>query len=317
VTSSVSVIICCYTEERLNDIRDAVVSVQRQTRPPKEIILSVDNEPALYGLLTAKVGSPVRLVLNESAKGLSATRNAGISVASGDLLAFLDDDAVAEPEWLARLTAPFGDPSVFATSGRAVLSWSGARPVWFPEELEWIVGGSLSWLPSKVMTISNPQGHNMCFRRDVFATVGMFETSLGRCGDGGQAGEEREFSLRLARRFPHANGVYEPAAVIHHKVPLQRERWSYLVRRSYQEGLSKGRIGCTARIKAALAPEIHYLRFLLFRAMPHRLIRLWSPTLVAQLFAITFCIAATAAGYIIGTLRFRKGSSKLSPRTGR
>jgi glycosyltransferase involved in cell wall biosynthesis len=305
VKFSVSVIICCYTLQRLGDIREAVASVQRQTRAPDEIIVVVDNNRTLYDLLKEEMGGQARVILNEWARGLSAARNAGIAVAHGELVAFLDDDAIAEPDWLARLVSPFVDSCIYATGGRAKLTWS--RHEWFPEELDWVVGGSYTWLPQGPTLVCNPHGHNMCFRRAALATIGMFSTALGRCGNGGQAGEERELCLRLVHRFPEAKIIYEPAAVVHHKVQPQRARWSYLIKRSYQEGLCKARIHQVARLysREPLASEERYLRHLLFRAIPSRLIRFYRLAALGQVAAILLCIAATCTGYLIGRWRLR------------
>lgn len=304
---SVSVIICCYTEERLQDIREAVASVQRQTRPPKEVILAVDNNFALYELLKAEGNGQVAVVLNDAAGGLSATRNAAIATAQGDLLAFLDDDAVAEPEWLVNLVAAFDDTRVCGAGGRAILNWIEGRPSWFADDLDWTVGGSFSWLPLSQAEVRNPHGHNMCFRRQAFTRAGLFHGSVGRVGNGGQAGEEAEFCLRLARQMPEAKIVYQPSSLVRHKVPPARGRWRYLLKRSYQEGLCKARIERLARAHGVrpLSTESAYLRHLLFGAIPSRLARFWRAAALAQAMAIVLCITATGAGYLLGWCRYR------------
>jgi GT2 family glycosyltransferase len=306
--ATVSVIICCYSQERLQDMRNAVASVQRQTRPPEEIIVAVDNNRDLYECLRSDFGEPVEVVLNAGVKGLSATRNVGIAAAQGDLVAFLDDDAVAEADWLANLTAPFEDPRVHAAGGRAILNWVEDRPSWLPEDLDWTMGGSFTWLPLKRADVRNPHGHNMCFRREVFTSVGQFDGSLGRVASGGQAGEEAELCLRLKRQVPEAKIVYEPSSVIRHKVPAARGTWRYFLRRSYQEGLCKARIKQLARAHGVkpLSTESAYLRHLLLRALPSRLVRLWRPPTVAQAAAIVACIAAVGVGHAVGRWRFRR-----------
>ena len=307
MSPTVSVIICCYTDERLQDIREAVASVERQTRPPEEVILAVDNNSALYELLKAEANGQVNVVLNHTAGGLSATRNVAIATADGDLLAFLDDDAVAEPEWLANLVAPFDETRVCGTGGRAILNWIEGRPFWFPDDLDWTVGGSFTSLPLSQAEVRNPHGHNMCFRRQAFTRVGLFNSSVGRVGNDGQAGEEAEFCLRLARQMPEAKIVYQPSSVIRHKVPPVRGRWKYVVKRSYQEGLCKARIEHLARAHGVrpLSTESAYLRHLLLRAIPSRLARFWRPAALAQAVAIALCIAATGWGYLLGRRRHR------------
>ena len=305
---TVSVIICCYTEERLDDIREAVASVQAQTWPPEEIILAVDNNRQLFEEMKAELGDRLKVVLNDTLKGLSPTRNLGVATAGGDLIAFLDDDAVAEPDWLANLVVLFDDPTVVAAGGHAALSWVEGRPSWFPKELEWVVGGSFSWLPEQRIEVRNPHGHNMCFRSQVFNTVGAFDSSVGRVGKGGQAGEEAELCLRLKRELPGVKVVYDPSSRIRHKVPAGRARWRYLTNRSYQEGICKARIRHLAQSNSEwpLETENTYLRHLVFRSVPSRLARFWRPGSLAQATAIVTCIAATGTGYLMGRWKLRR-----------
>ena len=103
----VSVIICCYTFERLNDIYNAIESIRSQTLKPYELIISVDHNNDLYNKLQSEFTPPVKLVLNNGAPGFCETKNEGIRVATGDIVAFLDDDAIAELDWLEELVKSF------------------------------------------------------------------------------------------------------------------------------------------------------------------------------------------------------------------
>lgn len=301
----VSVIICCYAEERLNDTREAITSVRHQALPPGEIILVVDNNPSLYERLQKEMGQSARVVLHRGLAGVSGSRNAGIERARGDLVAFLDDDAVAEPEWLVRLTGSFRDPKVVAAGGRAVLEWVKGRPSWFPEELDWIVGGSLNWLPLAPTTVRNPHGFNMCFRREVFEAVGGFATEVGGLRQIPRSGEEANLSLRIKHRWPAAKIVWEPSAVVLHKVLPSKIRFSTIVRRAYWEGFCKSWVQHTAQANGkdeALSSERAYLRHLLYRSLPSRLTTLWNLKGAAQMAAILMCIIAAGAGYAAGTV---------------
>ena len=302
---TVSVIVCCYTEKRLNDTLEAVTSVRGQVLPPEEIILVVDNNRRLHERLLRELGQSALVVLNDGTCGVSASRNAGVKLARGDLVAFLDDDAVAEPEWLVRLTGPFRDPDVIAVGGRAVLRWAKGRPSWFPEELDWTVGGSLNWLPVEPAIIRNPHGFNMCFRREVFGAVGGFATEIGGVREVPRSGEEADLCLRIGRQWPTSRVVWEPRAVVVHKVPASKARFSVILRRTYCEGLCKNWVHHSVPASAkesALSTERGYLRDLVYRALLPRLGSLWRPKDLLQAVAIVSSIAAVGAGYAIGTI---------------
>src|ERR671936_457056 len=96
---SVSVIICAHLEERLADTMAAVNSVRRQSLAPAEIIVVVDHNPVLYRRLASALPD-LAVVENREARGLSGGKNTGIGMARGDIVAFLDDDAIADVNWL-------------------------------------------------------------------------------------------------------------------------------------------------------------------------------------------------------------------------
>jgi glycosyltransferase involved in cell wall biosynthesis len=304
----VSVIICCYTEERFQDICEAVNSVRAQTLQPLEIIIAVDHNRKLLQRLQSELEGEVRFVLNEGAQGLSETRNVGIRASSGDIIAFIDDDAVAEKDWLFKLTKPFTDEKVVAVGGRAVPLWlNGRRPAWFPEELDWIVGCTYKGLPLNGNEIRNVPGCNMAFRKNVCQEAGLFKSEFGRVGKMRGVAEESELCIRIKQMKPKNTITYENNSVICHKVPSWRLNLKYLVWRSYDEGYYKNMIG---RIfpnysQKAHSTENSYLRYLLFKSIPERLKRFWKKGNIQQIVAIMISIAAVGAGYLVGRVRVK------------
>src|SRR4051794_5862320 len=106
-----SVVVCAYTERRWDDLRAAVASVAAQTVPALEVVVVCDHNPSLLARVRRELPDAVARA-NTGERGLSGARNTGVRAARGEVIAFLDDDAVAAPDWLQRLLEPYGDPRV-------------------------------------------------------------------------------------------------------------------------------------------------------------------------------------------------------------
>ena len=234
----VTVVICTHLEQRIEGLLRALESINAQTLCPGEVVIVVDGDPGLFRLLRARAG-PERLVYLKERSGLSAARNAGIAVSTHDYIAFLDDDAVAEPSWLGRLVRHFDLADVVGASGLSIPEWEGVAPSWFPNELLWTVGCSYLGLPTDVRTVRNVYGGCACIRRQAFIAAGGFSVALGRRHTGLAGGEEADFSARVLRAIPSAKFVHDPTARIHHAVPTYRQRVTYVFRRCFAEGRSK------------------------------------------------------------------------------
>ncbi|MEU3608192.1 glycosyltransferase family 2 protein [Streptomyces sp. NPDC035033] len=319
-----SVVICVYTEERWADILAAVDSVRKQSLPPLETLLVVDhNERLLHRLAEEYAGSAakpgtdargeVRVLANTGPRGLSAGRNTGIAAARGEFVAFLDDDAVAEHDWLHHFAAGYRDPAVVAVGGRTLPVWaSGRRPAWFPEEFDWVVGCTYRGLPPGRVRVRNVLGGNASFRRTAFDAAGGFATGIGRDGDRRPLGcEETELCIRLANAVPGAVLLIDDRAVIHHKVPAARERFAYFRTRVYAEGLSKALVAQSVGAGKGLESERRYTS----RVLPAGVLRgvrdalLGRPGGAGRAGAIATGVALAAGGYALGTLRARRGGA--------
>jgi hypothetical protein len=218
--------------------------------------------------------------------------------ASSQLVAFLDDDAIATPEWLECLMDAFTETSVVAAGGRAVPLWkgSGIRPWWFPEELDWVVGCAYKGLGSSRRYIRNVAGSNMCLRKQVLEEVGGFDARVG----GPIGGDDTEICLKILAADERYRIVYEPRAVVYHKVPATRQTLQYLIYFSSIQGAGKAVI---KRIHPdhpqALASEWAHLRHLAFCFFPGRLLAFvkgrWEA--IVHIFAVFLSVCATLYGY--------------------
>ena len=226
-----SVVICAYTIERWSELAQAIASVRAQTIPPREIILVVDHNPELFARARETL-IDVTVVENQQPRGLSDARNSGIAVASGEIIAFLDDDATAAPDWLAQLSTGYADPNVVGVGGAILPHWLSRRPTWFPEEFNWVIGCDYRGLPQMTAPVRNLVGANMSMRREVFETVGKFR--LGKV-DTASRPEETELCIRTRQKLPSCIWLYEPRARVFHTVPITRTSRRYFLTRCYNE----------------------------------------------------------------------------------
>jgi GT2 family glycosyltransferase len=303
VEATVAVVICAYTAQRWPGIEAAVRSVRAQTVPAEQIILVIDHDDEL--LRRARAGFPVITVVPSTGpRGLSGARNTGAALARADVVAFLDDDAQAEPDWLHRLAGHYADPDVLGVGGRAEPAWAVDRPSWFPAEFLWVVGCSFTGQPTAVEPVRNMLGCNMSFRRSALDGLGGFDPALGRVGKNPVGCEETELCIRLRRRHTSGEILYDPAAGVRHHVTAERARWSYFRRRCFAEGRSKAVVAHLAGSAAGLSAERTYTRSTLPRGVARELrAGVKDPARLLRAAAIVAGLAITAGGYASGRAR--------------
>lgn len=258
---SISVILCAYTLDRWDDLREAIASLRAQTRAADEIILVIDHNEDLLERCAA-LFEGVRTVPNALASGLSGGRNTGLSLASGDLIAFLDDDAVAAPDWLERFEAAFADPGVLGATGAVQPLWVGRRPEWFPTEFLWTVGCTFPGAEALAGgEVRNVIGCSMIFRRAVPEAIGGFSHRLGRLKAGANllSCEETEYCIRARAAFPGGRFVSVQEARVDHRVTAARMTLRYFLRRTHAEGISKAIVAALAARRGVLGTERSYV----------------------------------------------------------
>jgi glycosyltransferase involved in cell wall biosynthesis len=173
---------------------------------------------------------PLRLV-HESAIGLNNARNRAVREAKYDLLAFLDDDVLVDPEWLAGLIRTFETTDASLVGGKVELWWEAVpRPAWMIPDLE----DHLSRLDfgDQIKFMSEPQvvGANFAFTRKVFEDAGEFRPDLDRKGKSLLSGGETDFILK-AMAAPHLHKLYySPLASLRHWVPPHRAELGHLLK---------------------------------------------------------------------------------------
>jgi glycosyltransferase involved in cell wall biosynthesis len=246
----VSVVVCTHTDRRIGLLLECVGSLASGSLPPREVLVVVDSNAELLDRLSEVLPPEVGVLASEGS-GVSQARNTGIAAATGEVVAFIDDDALAEPVWLEELSRPFGDPGIVATGGRAVPRWE--RPNrYLPDELLWVVGCTYAGHPTSAQPVSRPIGCTMAIRRDALYAIGGFSKDFGPTGAAPKSHSNEELALAVELRAKYGPECiwYCPTAVVRHFVPAERTTWGYLWQRCIAEGISKAdlrlRFGGTA-----------------------------------------------------------------------
>lgn len=310
---SVTVVICCFSDERYDAVRDAIRSAKNLDPPAAEVIVVVDHNLPLQDRLKG-LGLDVRLISNREQRGLSGARNSGIAASSGDLLIFLDDDAQADPAMLGHLrSAVVG--GALGSVARIDPAWPGPRPAWFPDEFLWVLG--CTYLGLAPGPVRNLIGAAMCVRRSVFERVGGFHDGLGRTHASLPLGcEETELCIRARRLVPGALFIYEPAALCRHRISEQRATWRYFVHRCYAEGLSKAQLAAMSSSSDSLSSERSFVLWTLPKGvllgLGRGLFRL-DPAGPAKAAAIGVGLSVTVFGFLRGKLRLRRARNAAAP----
>jgi glucosyl-dolichyl phosphate glucuronosyltransferase len=297
---SISVVICAYSDERWNDLTEAVLSVETQSRAAHELIVVVDHNPRLLER-ARRLLTGLTVVPNSQVRGLGGARNSGVAASTGGVVAFLDDDAVASPRWLEELAAAYGDPAVIGVGGSIRANWEAGRPAWFPAEFDWVVGCTYKGMPLEPAVVRNLIGCNMSYRREACERLGGFRLGYG-C-------DETEFCIRIGRTWPHRSLRYVPAARVDHRVPRGRGSWRHFGFRCYFEGGSKAVVSWLLSSREGLSSERRHA----FRTLPRGVWRgicdtasRGDPWGLVRAFAIVAGLAFTGAGYGMGRLTAKR-----------
>jgi GT2 family glycosyltransferase len=295
-------IICTQSERRWLQLCAAVQSLETQTLHPHELVVVVDHNARLRQRAASAFRDAI-VIDNGGESGLAGARNSGTEIASGTLVAFLDDDAVATSDWLERLAAPFEDPSVIGVGGAVIPSWPVRRPVWFPEEFDWVVGCTHSGMPRSRMPVRNFVGANMAFRRAVFDEV-QFYSGIGHANGKPLGGSDPDFCIRVKRRWPDKQLVYHPDAVVFHDVAVERTSLAYFLRRCYNEGTTKALLTRRVGTGVGLVSEREYVVRTLPQAAARSLLATTrDPRALARVGTIVGGLLFTAYGYVAGSRR--------------
>jgi glycosyltransferase involved in cell wall biosynthesis len=240
----ISVIICTYNRERYLPLVFESVKNQTFSKANFEVIVVNNNSPGNTKELTHEFideNPEMKVVYVEEFKqGLSFARNRGIVESVGEIVTFVDDDAVIQEDYLEVISHSFlAHPSSVALGGKILLTYESEIPEWENKYLNSLLGYFNPSETAFTFTKKNyPRGSNMAFLRVIFDEIGLFNTELGRIGSGLLGGEEKDLFLRIYTSNKHTVH-YEPKAVVYHFVPVERTTLDFIKRQAIGTGVGE------------------------------------------------------------------------------
>jgi len=234
-----TIIITSYTTERLKDIYELLDSIKSQTYPYIEAIFIAEHSRELYERVREygnKIGLNFRILWNNGKSGLSAARNLGIKYASGDIIAFVDDDTLLFPNWAEEMIKSCEDDSIIGVTGPAFPLWEDRSMSWFPEEFYWIISCTAWFDCNRKREVRNAWGMNMAFKREAFDLCGLFHNEFGF--HKGSFAEDNEFSLRV-KAETDKKILFCPEMKLWHRVHKYRISLDFIRERAYWIGYSR------------------------------------------------------------------------------
>jgi cellulose synthase/poly-beta-1,6-N-acetylglucosamine synthase-like glycosyltransferase len=205
---------------------------------------SADRTPDVVAAASRHMPLPI-VCLRETRPGKSHALNTALHHARGDLLVLTDDDVLPATGWLTAYARAFEDDGVDFAVGRILPLWEAPPPRWLSPALYGVLAvadGGAERLPiaTGVNEHIMPLGANMALRRRVLARVGGWNPSLGKLQGTLRTGEDHEFSLKMLEAG--LRGVYEPDALVEHRVPADRLRLAYFRRWFSDNGAVQARL---------------------------------------------------------------------------
>jgi glucosyl-dolichyl phosphate glucuronosyltransferase len=304
---SADVVICTYTLARWNLLARSVESVLAQRIAPQRLIIVVDHNQELLERCRQewtgrRSDAPVQIVVvaNQFAGRLGSARNTALLYARAEIVAFLDDDAEAAPDWLARLLAVYpSHPGTVAVGGAPRPNYGAPRPLWFPHDCDWVFGCHYRSLPDRLAPVRHLIGANMSVRRDAILAAGGFHADDH---------DDMDLSHRIARAHGPAAVCYEPRAEVRHYVSPERLTWSYFWRRCFYVNRSK--VGAFAEMGEAgnIRAELRFGVSVLLGLGPALLAALSGrPERLVQALVAVVGLVLAGCGFVVGRAQLARG----------
>ena len=302
----VSVVITTYDEAIYDDFTECVRSVLDQTYDHVEVVIVTETDYANERVSDEFADlSAVNHVHSAHSLNLASARNLGAERATGDVYAFIDDDAVADPEWLARIVDAYEREDALAVGGKLTARWPDSEPKYLPPEFYWLVGVTHRGFREDEGPVRNTFGANITFRADVFDKLGGYNTDFGKDHGHNLQGEETELCARVDQRYERRL-YYVPEAEVTHRVYQWQMRYRWLFDRACWQGYSKRLLQTT--VAGSTTTEVGFLQRVILRSIPGYIANAIQMSSLVPLFRMGFLLMLTTLvglGYLYGLFKIR------------
>jgi glucosyl-dolichyl phosphate glucuronosyltransferase len=235
-----SIVLTSFSDDRKGEIVELLESICKQTYPNIELVYVVERSVNLFIFLkkfAKEKGINAVILFSNKKLGLAGARNLGITKASGDIIAFIDDDVLLPSIWATEVVSTYDlSTSIIGVTGPANPLWENTEMNWLPEQFYWLISCT-GWSQLKSQQeVRSAWGMNMSFRREAFALTGLFDPEIS--GYHKPIGEDLYLSLKVKKKtgckiFFNAN------TLVFHRVYAFRFSWGFIARRSLHIGKSR------------------------------------------------------------------------------
>lgn len=301
-----SVVTSAYSIDRINDLKDLLDGLSNQTCKLFETIIVIDKNKELLERINEYIDKNsfknMHIIFNPENKGLSYNRNIGIKNSSGDIIAFIDDDAIPFDNWGKAIIETFEeDENIGAVTGEIIPLWEHEEMSWFPKELHWMLSCSYVMTPTTKQEFERGFGTNMSFKREVFDRAGTFDTNLGINGKKWVGGEDTDMFLRVKKLGMKI--IFHPDVCVKHKVYKYRIETKNLIKRAFNGGYSVALMKNELEYELSQSTENSYLKHLMFRFYPTKFLEsVTNPSLILlkQAYVVTIVMFFEFSGFVYG-----------------